>query len=162
MPGPVPKRSEQRRRQSPADSDITQAEAWPMPDNLPVPEDYEVLPPDENWHPIAKRFYVDSLRSGQVYYYEASEYALLYMLCESISRDMKPQVVGMDPETGELKRARIPLKGTSLNAYGKIMAELLITEGSRRRAKIELTRMELEPDDSRKRNIQSLRDRLAG
>lgn len=162
MPGPIPKRTEQRRRQNKEDRDVSNSQAWPMPENLPVPDDYEVKPPDENWHPIAKSFYVGSLRSGQVYYYEASEYELLYLLCESISRDMKPQVVGIDPETGEVKRARIPLKGTSLNAYMKVMGDLLITEGSRRRAKIELTRMELEPDNSRKNNLQSLKDRLAG
>lgn len=160
--GPVPKRTNQVRRANKPTIDPIYGAAWPENPEGHIPEDYDLWEPEENWHPLAKKFYTDSLRSGQCYYYEASDYSVLYLICESISRDLKPQVVGMDPETGELKRARIPLKGTSLNAYMKAMNDLLITEGSRRRVKVELVRGYENVEDPKVRNLQSLKDRLAG
>ena len=161
--GPAPKRTEQRRRANRPNVDVNVATAWPDETEAWIPEDYDLWEPDENWHIIAKKFYEDALRSGQCYYYEASDYATLYLICESISRDMKPQVVGMDQETGELKRARIPLKGTSLNAYMKAMGDLLINEGSRRRAKVELVRgYVMDEEDPRITKLADLRARMAG
>lgn len=159
--GPVPKRSDQRRRSNGPTHPTLHGEAWPAEPEKMIPEDYDLWEADENWHPIAKKFYEDALRSGQCYYYEASDYSVLYMVCESISRDMKPQVVGIDPETGEIKRARIPLKGTSLNAYMKAMNDLLITEAGRRRVHVELVRgYENDQNDAKARGIASINARL--
>ena len=99
----------------------------------------EVPEPDESWHPIARQIYDSVLRSGQVIWMEPSDWSVLYLMCESISRDLNPQVVGIT-EDGEVVRAEIPLKGASLNAYNKTMAALMMLEGERRRLRIELER----------------------
>lgn len=162
--GQMPKRSDQvRRRNRTTGIPITNAQAWPELDSIYVPNDYVILEPDEEWHPIATKLYCDALRSGQCYYYEASEYALLYMLCENISRDMKPQVIGVHPETGRVMRAKQSIRGTSLNAYNKLMQDLMMTEAARRRIHVELIRgFENAEVDPRVRTMQSLQNRLTG
>jgi len=77
---------------------------------------------------------------GQQAFYEPSDWAWAWIVAESISRDLKPQVVGIVEETGEVVRAIIPMKGASLAAYLKAMTALLATEGDRRRANMELER----------------------
>jgi len=102
-----------------------------------------MIPADENWHPVALQWYNSLAESGQKIYYQPSDWAIAYMLAESISRDFKPQVVGVHPETGEPIFERIPLKGASLGAYLKGFSALLATEGDRRRMQIELERESL-------------------
>jgi hypothetical protein len=102
------------------------------PDGIPEP--------DANWHEAAKRWYLALRNSGQSAFYEASDWAFAWITAESLSRDLKPQVVGIVEETGEVVRAIIPMKGASLAAYLKAMTALLATEGDRRRAGIELER----------------------
>jgi hypothetical protein len=59
------------------------------------------------------------------------------VLAESLSRDLKPQVVGFTKE-GEPVIASVPIKGASLTAYLRGMSSLLVTEGDRRRIQLEL------------------------
>lgn len=98
---------------------------------------------DESWHPVARQWYESLAHSGQKIYYQPSDWAIAYLLAESLSLDMKPQVVGVNEETGEPVLARIPLKGASLAAYLKGFTALLATEGDRRRMQIELERESL-------------------
>lgn len=142
--GPPPKRSSQRRRTNkPTGGEITTA-----------PGAAEVPPPRANqkWHPIARRWFEALAASGQSAFYEPSDWATAELIAESMSRDLKPQVVGMsetvrtDPESGlsytvaEPVMAAIPLKGASLAGYLKAFTALLATEGDRRRARLELER----------------------
>jgi hypothetical protein len=83
--------------------------------------------------------YESVLRSGQVIWMEPSDWSALYLMCESISRDLNPQVVGIT-EDGEVVKEQIPLKGASLSSYLKAMASLMMLEGDRRRLRIELER----------------------
>lgn len=166
MPGPPPKRdAERRRRNTPAGGpresvDIENLPGADDPDSLPfliaqpivVPDtpkesrdwDDEDREPDENWHPIALEFWDSLKRSGQALYWEPSDWMVAKLMCESISRDLKPQVVGiMQPSEGmpgEVIRERIPLKGASLGAYLKAFGQLMLTEGERRRLALELER----------------------
>lgn len=133
-PGPVPKKDAERRRQN---KPVVQTEVVNV-DELLVGE-VEIPEPDENWHPIAHQLYEAQKRSGQVVWMEPSDWAMLYMLCESISRDMKPRVIGIT-EDGEIKKAIVPLKGASISGYLKAFEQLLVAEGSRRRMRIELER----------------------
>jgi hypothetical protein len=150
--GPIPKRSTQRRRSNSADTDSAPA----------VGVEYEPDPADENWHPVAKAFYEAAAMSGQTHYYEPSDWVLLWLTCENMSRDLKPKYIGVDPETGQIVRSRQPISGSSLNAYNRVMQELLITEGARRRSRIELVRGDTDPKvDARGAAIVSLRQRLA-
>lgn len=139
--GPVPNRSDQRRRRNEPEVPITTA---------PGADDAEQPAPDEAWHLIARRIYDSLAESGQSHYYEPSDWAAAYLMCESISRDLQPQFVGFT-DSGEVITESIPLKGASLSAYRAVMATLLMTEGDRRRASLELQRggQEADPDAER-------------
>lgn len=132
--GPVPKRADDRLRRNKVDTT-----------KVVVYGDVEVPPAHEKWHPIARGWYESLAKSGQAKFYEPSDWATAYMVAESISRDMKPQVVGVHPESGEPTMAVVPLKGTNLTAYLKAMGLLLVTEGDRRRLQIEITRRSAAP-----------------
>jgi hypothetical protein len=97
-----------------------------------------MLPADEGWHPTARRLYDSFATSGQNLYYQPSDWAILYLVAESISRDLKDQFLGINEETGQPIMGQIPLKGASLAAYLKAFTGLMATEGDRRRAQMEL------------------------
>lgn len=152
--GPVPKRSSQRRRKNKT-TPVESAPAAPVV--VDVPESHA------KWHPAAKAWFESLGRSGQSAFYEPSDWALAYLIAESISRDLKPQVVGVNEETGEPVMAVIPMKGASLSAYLKAMTALMVTEGDRRRARLELERGGSEPAvDPDVPNLDDFRARLAG
>jgi antitoxin (DNA-binding transcriptional repressor) of toxin-antitoxin stability system len=125
----------------------------------------KVPPADDRWHAVARAWYESLSRSGQRVYYEASDWATAYLLAESMSRDLKPQVVGITEE-GEPVRAVIPLKGASLAAYLKGFTTLLVTEGDRRRARVELERADDDEapaeDDPEVASLDEYRSRLSG
>jgi hypothetical protein len=130
--GPVPKRSSERRRTNkPVDgAKITTA-----------PAAKTVVAPvaDDAWHKVALTWYDSLALSGQSRFYEPSDWATAFLIAESISRDLSPQVVGFTEKEGAIT-ATIPLKGASLSAYLKAMSSLLVTEGDRRRSRVELER----------------------
>ena len=127
--GPVPERSDQRRRTN-----------SPETETAPAAKTVEVPAPSDKWHASATAWYESLEESGQSVYYEPSDWAVAWLIAESISRDLKPQVVGINEESGEPVMATIPMKGASLAAYLKAMTALMVTEGDRRRARLELER----------------------
>lgn len=157
--GPIPKRSEERRRRNTPERPVDRVAIGADADDLfgdDLPDErvehrhetdrvvaVECPPADENWHSIAKMLYTSLQDSGQSMFYEPSDWAAAYLVCESISRDLDEQVVGVT-ETGQTVKDFIPMKGASLGAYTKILGELGVTEGSRRRLSIELTRAQPE------------------
>jgi hypothetical protein len=151
--GPVPKRSDQRRRvNEPTVPIIKSAGAV----RVPVPK------ADGSWHPVALRWYRSLARSGQAKFYEPSDWAVAQLVAESMSRDLSEQVVGVTERDGVLRDV-IPLKGASLSAYLRAFSVLLVTEGDRRRAMVELQRKEPDPDDARvDATVTDLRSRLGG
>ena len=142
IPGPPPKKDAERRRRNKTPESGENLSAIPAEvvnvDELLVGE-VEIPEPDEDWHPIARQMYESVMKSGQVLWMEPSDWSVLYLMCESISRDLKPQVIGIT-EDGEVKKAIIPLKGASLTSYLKGMSELMMLEGSRRKLRLELER----------------------
>jgi len=142
MPGPPPKKDAERRRRNKtpeATGGISHIPAEVVNvDELLVGE-VEIPVPDEDWHPIATLLYDSVAKSGQVIWMEPSDWAALFLMCESISRDLNPQVVGIT-EQGDVVKDTIPLKGASLSGYLKGMASLMMLEGDRRRLRIELER----------------------
>jgi len=142
IPGPPPKKDAERRRRNKTPDHGENLSAIPAEvvnvDELLVGE-VEIPELDESWHPIAKQIYESVKRSGQVLWMEPSDWSVLYLLCESISRDLNPQVIGIT-EDGEIKKATIPLKGASLTGYLKGMASLMMLEGDRRKLRLELER----------------------
>ena len=142
MPGPVPKKDAERRRRNKTPENEGSLSAIPAEvvnvDELLVGE-VEIPQPAEEWHPIARQIYEAQMASGQVIWMEPSDWSMLYLLCESISRDLNPQVVGIT-EDGDVVKDSIPLKGASLSSYLKAFEALLMAEGGRRRLRIELER----------------------
>lgn len=109
-----------------------------------VPEAYE------KWHPVAKMTWDAIKRSGQSIYYEPTDWAQAYLMCESISRELKPQSVIVaewdDDAQREVmveKKITQPIKGASLTALTKMATNLLMTEADRRRMQMEIDRAHL-------------------
>lgn len=137
--GPIPVRSEMRRRRNkPAEGEVGLSKA-----NIgPV----EILEPDEDWHDIAHNWYVGLQSSGQSRFYAQSDWDLAYLMAEELSRLLHPVFVGMQERWNATYSVmeklpvmqRIPIKGGELSAILKAMGDMLITEGARRRVRVEL------------------------
>src|SRR6478609_9459090 len=82
--GPVPKRSEERRRRNKPKS---------KPAKPKVAGKVKPPKPDTSWHLVAKRWFESLAKSGQSEFYEPSDWAMAAVLAESMSRDLKEQVV---------------------------------------------------------------------
>lgn len=141
MPGPAPKKDAERRRRNttPDNGGLSAIPAEIVNLDEILAGEVEIPVADETWHPIAKQIYAAQQASGQALYMEPSDWSMLYLMCESISRDLNPQFVGLTEE-GEPVHETIPLKGASLNAYLKGFNDLLVAEGGRRKLRLELER----------------------
>lgn len=119
MPGPVPKRSEERRRRN--KTGVEQA---------PAVGDVEVPDVDESWHPIAQRWYLSLASSGQSQFFEPSDWESAQYVAEAMSINLSAS------------RFSAQLFASVWSAMG----ELLSTEGARRRARLEIEREVDEPE----------------
>ena len=130
--GPVPKRESQRRRTNKPERPTVHAATS---SSVTVPD------ADPNWHPVALRWFESLAQSGQSAFYTASDWATAFVVAESMSRELKPQplVVGRG-EDATVEMVSMPPKGASLAAWLKAMSSLMVTEGDRRRAGLELDR----------------------
>lgn len=90
---------------------------------------------DPEWTPLAKMIWQSLADSGQSAYYQQSDWAYAYMLCEQITE------YHINLETGEVKKRRSP---EMLKAIMNGLSNLLMTEGDRRRVRIELEEPEVE------------------
>jgi hypothetical protein len=115
MPGPVPKRSDQRRRTNTDGGQVTKAAAAVRVD---VPD------ADEEWHPIAARWYRSLAGSGQSAFYEPSDWAMAFFIAEGMSRCLLAQ----------------KMSGQMFTSVAEASTRLLVTEGDRRRLRLELER----------------------
>lgn len=127
--GPAPKRTDQRRRSN--------TPAGPKPRKA-AGQRAEMPAPSETWHVIARDWYLSLAASGQHVFYELSDWMTAYAVAESMSREFSPQpVVGKE---GEVTMVTFPPKAASITAWLSASAQLLATEGARRRAAVELER----------------------
>lgn len=126
MPGPIPNRSEDlarpRSRKGGDQHEPTKGIAYAVT----IPD------ADEDWHPIARMLWDSLALSGQSDYYQQSDWAFAYSLCEDLSQYKNPLV---NRETGELYFKR---SGQMLQTIYSAMSNLLVTEADRRRVRIEL------------------------
>lgn len=127
--GPVSKRSEERIRTNAPDDgiEITKSAGAAV---------VEVPAPDEDWHAVAYDWYLSLDESGQSRFYEPSDWMTAYILAEQLSRLLNPRPTGMFGQ--DMKE--IPMSGSDLSGLLKGMASLMVTEGDRRRMRLELTR----------------------
>lgn len=115
--GPIPGRSEHQRGHR------TKAEKAAVEKAVVV----AVLPvsqpdADPSWMPMARDWYVSLAHSGQAVYYQPSDWQTARIWAEVLSK--------------QLEGAR--LSAQMIAAWSAAAGELLTTEGSRRRAKLEL------------------------
>lgn len=116
MPGPVPKRSEERLRRNKPDVPVIRAQGAPV-----------VVQPraDRAWCKAAKRWYKALGESGQAKFFEPSDWALAQWACDLLTAEMS---------TGKPPRAAMVAEISGL------METLLTSEGARRRLRVELVR----------------------
>lgn len=133
--GPIPKRSEERRR---TNKDVVGVEKVPAGSALPCP------PPeaDPTWHPIALQWWDALAESGQAIFYEPSDWAQAYFIAEAMT------------SCCSVPRGRM----SSEMFKGVITAtsSLMTTEGERRRLRIELKRADVQ--DTETAGVIALRD----
>lgn len=114
MPGPMPKRSEERTRRNKPENEggiaLSKGIAYPV----------KVPPADSSWHPRAKAWYRSLKASGMADYYQNSDYETARILCDAL--------------TEYYKRPTAMMLATILQG----MTALGTTEGERRRMRIEL------------------------
>ncbi|MFC4334075.1 phage terminase small subunit [Salininema proteolyticum] len=131
--GPVPSRdtdlARPRSRKGASETAATKAEGLPsfVPD------------PDPDWHPIARMLWDSLPDSGQSRFYQQSDWAFAYSICDDISHFKRTK-----------KRS-----GQMLTAIYSAMSSLLVTEGDRRRVRIEL---ETDEDDTADTAVIAIED----
>lgn len=142
--GPVPKRSEQRRRtnKNPAGT-VTKA-----PSGAQGGPGYEPPAADELWHPLIRDLYASAGKSGQSEFWEPTDWDMLRIG----SQVMSDQLASGRPSA------------VMFAAWDALMARLLMTEGDRRRMRLELERKKpADPDADRGvASIAAWRGKMAG
>ena len=141
-PGPIPKRSEE------VMGHRTRAE---MAERAPEAEgaaDVIMPPADPDWHRIASDWYLSLGESGQSQFYEPSDWATARLAAEVMSRTL-------------LSESRIT--GPLFTAMMSAACEMLSTEASRRRLRMELAKPQhQQATPPGVTAINSYRDRLGG
>lgn len=124
--GPVPKRSNQRRRRN-KESKPTKAKA-----KTPASKPNRIAPPRVNgqWHSIAKDWYRSLAESGQAQFFEPSDWQAARLVADELSRYLRSK-----------KRSAM-----MFSYIWTAMGDLLTTEATRRRLKLEIER-ELPEED---------------
>lgn len=137
MPGPVPKRSDQRRRRNKQDVETQ---------SVLRTGDVRIPSPAEDWHPIAVEWF-DSLKDSAVsQYYDTSDWATAKYVAEAMSRNL---------QGGRFS-------GQLFAAVMSAMTDLLTTEGARRRARLEIERNNGIEETEATSNVVDLRNRALG
>lgn len=98
---------------------------------------------DPDWHPIAKMIWESAQTSGQADYYQDTDYALLYSICEDIS----------------VYKDNSRRNGQILSSLYSTLGRLMFTEGDRRSLRLELHADEPE-DDAEVHAIEDYKNRL--
>lgn len=147
MPGPIPRRESDlarpRERKGKDQVAVTKGQSRPV----------KIPRADPEWHPIAKMLWDGLKASGQSDFYEQSDWAFAYSLCEDLSLYKKP-LVNRDGEEYH-KRS-----GQMLQTIYSAMERLLVTEGDRRRVRIELHEPEQDDEDASVTAITDAKKRL--
>ncbi|ASN69179.1 hypothetical protein 7S3_1 [uncultured Caudovirales phage] len=122
MPGPVPKRSAERRRRN--KTGVTSAVVGSIGGSVQPAG-------DPRWHSIAAALWEALGESGQAQFYEPSDWAFAFSLMDDLSYYKSAE-----------RRS-----GQMLQSIYSAFERLLVTEGDRRRARLELERADSAPVD---------------
>lgn len=140
--GSIPSRSDQLLGHSHGRKDVV------TPDKPPAGDVVTVPPVNPTWHPVSVMLWNAMFESGMEPYFESTDWAAAYLICDQISMQMKPQYIGMQV-VGPAGRQeplydRKPMTGGEVNAFMSALGKLGLTEGDRRRLGIELQRAPVE------------------
>lgn len=136
--GPVPKRSAERRRRNKES----------QPENVrPLTEKVDAPAADPGWHVIARDWYESLRESGQAQFYEPSDWQAARFVAEAMTR-LLGQTRGFNANL--------------MAALWSAMADLLTTEGARRRARLEIDRSDKPPVPAGVTALAEYRGRLGG
>lgn len=164
--GPLPKRSDDRIRTGAPTVEVKKL----FIDQL-ISQEVAIPEANPEWHDVALLWYEGICTSAQSVYYEPSDWAVAYLIAESMDRELQDQVVAViqpnEHGPGKVQWGKVPIKGASLNALKAMMTNLLVTEGDRRRAGIEVVRAIQNEDatdasDAEVVDMETERQRLAG
>lgn len=136
--GPVPKRSSERRRRN-KDSQVETV--TPLVATVPQP------PAEANWHPIARDWYESLASSGQAQFYEPSDWHYARYVADVMSRNLKQ---------------RQKFSAVLFASVTSAMNDLLTTEASRRRVRMEIERGGNGEEAASVTAIADYRKRLSG
>lgn len=118
MPGPIPKRSDQRRRRNkPAEGELQITKTMVATPRAKPP------PVSPDWHPLMKDWFRSLKESGQAVFYEASDWQTARLLAQVMSDELN---------SGD------SVKASLLAEFNRAAGSLLTTEGERRRLRVEL------------------------
>jgi hypothetical protein len=122
--GPIPKRTEERRRRNKEGGEVDKVVSK-------MPEGFQPKMAPAHWHELAKDWYESLKISGQSDFYEPSDWAQARVLGEMLNTILKS------------------MNGQAFAAWLSGAADLLTSEGQRRRLRLELTKGGEEVDDSK-------------
>jgi hypothetical protein len=138
MPGPVPNR----------ESDLARPRERKGKDQVPVTKGLSrpvrIPQADQEWHPIARMLWDALKKSGQADFYEQSDWAYAYSLCDDLS---------MYKKSGRRS-------SQMAQVIYSAMTNLLVTEADRRRVRIELHEPEADEDVASVTAINNAKARL--
>lgn len=131
--GRMPKRSSQRTgHRTKAEKAATEA--------VPVAGEVQVPPESDEWHPLARDWYVSLTKSGQARFFEPSDWAAARYVAEVMTKNL----------TAETFSAAL------FSAVWSAMDSLLTTEGSRRRVRLEIERKGGDTDADEESSVTQL------
>jgi hypothetical protein len=133
--GPVPNRSEDLARDRSRKGGETKAVTKGVLKPVFIPE------PDPDWHRIARMLWDSLSETGMTEFYQQTDWAFAYSLCDDLSHYKKPYVTKDGFEIH--KRS-----GQMLQTIYSAMSSLGLTEGERRRMGIELDEPASEEDSA--------------
>ena len=132
MPGPPAKRNAERRRRNKE----SQNEVVKTTGRVPVP----VLP--KTAHAIARRWYLSLKTSAQSQFFEPSDWSAALIVVEQITRLMADSNLSLLAKD----YGNIGIRAGQFASLWAAMNDLLSTEGSRRRVRLEIERGSPEPE----------------
>lgn len=145
MPGPVPKRSEERRRRNKTTDSGVSNEVTTVIADPEALEDVSLVDaptPNPAWGWLAMMQYDAARLSATRDFYEPTDWAQLFLACEALDQADKEQavVIQSGPSAGEVVMVRQAISPAMLAAVNRLFGDLMFTEGQRRRARIEIER----------------------
>ncbi|WP_109556969.1 phage terminase small subunit [Mycobacteroides abscessus] len=125
--GPIPKREDQRVRRNEQEIPTEKVVAI---GKVPVP-DLGL----ENPHPFVVEFYESIRQSAQSNYYEPSDWQFARLTMYALNEELNAVY-----QSGDNKGKKKPLGVMKLQVLNQMMSTLLLTEGDRRRVRMEIER----------------------